>query len=100
MPSFTRKGLPAVRDFSSLARRSASRMISAEPFLRYASCSSTEAKIDMRKRHYKEMMRPKREPGPGTIDELLGHRFLFDDHLQMRGHFLVQLDRDGEFAQS
>src|SRR5271166_6394555 len=49
MPSFTRKGLPVARDFSSLARRSASRMISAEPFFRYVSCSSTGAKVDMRK---------------------------------------------------
>src|SRR5580704_7909876 len=49
MPSFTRSGLPVARDFSSLARRSASRMISAEPFLRYVSCSSTGAKVGMRK---------------------------------------------------
>src|SRR5579872_6203906 len=49
MPSFTRSGLPVARDFSSLARRSASRMISAAPFFRYVSCSSTGAKLDMRK---------------------------------------------------
>src|SRR6202034_66132 len=49
MPTFTRSGFPVVRDFSSLARRSASRMISAEPFLRYVSCSSTDAKVGMRK---------------------------------------------------
>lgn len=47
MPSFTRKGFPAARDFSSLARRSASRMISADPFLRYVNCSSTEAKCNI-----------------------------------------------------
>src|ERR1700751_4182015 len=49
MPSFTRRGLPEARDFSSLARRSDSRIISAEPFLRYVSCSSTGAKVDMGK---------------------------------------------------
>ena len=47
MPSFTRSGLPVERDFSSLARRSASRMISAEPFFKYVSCSSTGAKVAM-----------------------------------------------------
>ncbi len=49
MPSFTRSGLPEARDLSSLARKSASRMISAEPFLKYVSCSSTGAKVDMGK---------------------------------------------------
>src|ERR1700759_3717324 len=49
MPSFTRSGFPVLRDFSSLARRSASRMISAAPFFRYVSCSSTGLKADMGK---------------------------------------------------
>src|ERR1700730_145954 len=29
---------------------------------------------------------------------LLSNRFLLDDHLEMRGHFFVQLDGDGELA--
>src|SRR5580692_9079088 len=40
-PRYTRRGLPAFADCSSLAFNSSSRMISAAPLRRYASCSST-----------------------------------------------------------
>src|SRR6266849_1871658 len=40
-PRYTRRGEPVLRDFSSLARSSASGTISATPFFKYASCSST-----------------------------------------------------------
>src|SRR5664279_2360299 len=40
-PAFTRMGLPVARDFSIRSRRSLSRMISAAPLRKQASCSST-----------------------------------------------------------
>src|SRR5260370_14499476 len=40
-PRYTRRGLPTFADCSSLAFSSSSRMISAAPLRRYASCSST-----------------------------------------------------------
>src|SRR5207245_11375651 len=43
-PSFTCSGAPVARDFSSLALSSSSRMISAAPLRRKASCSSTGLK--------------------------------------------------------
>src|SRR5207248_2878498 len=36
-----RSGLPVFSEFASFSRSSDSRMISAEPFLMYSSCSST-----------------------------------------------------------
>src|SRR5208283_395764 len=47
-PAFTLRGLPDASERSSLARSSDSLTISAAPFLRYASCSSTDGKLDMR----------------------------------------------------
>src|SRR5690349_16862417 len=44
-PAFTRSGVLVWRAFSSRSRSSASRMISAAPFLMYSSCSSTGAKV-------------------------------------------------------
>src|SRR4029077_9494778 len=40
-----RKGLPEARERSSLARKSSSRMISAEPLRSAVSCSSTERNV-------------------------------------------------------
>src|SRR5258708_23247883 len=40
-PSFARSGLPVFSDSSSFAFSSLSRIISATPFFKYASCSST-----------------------------------------------------------
>src|ERR1035438_191932 len=41
-PSLARSGLPVFKDLASFAFSSSSRIISAVPFLRYASCSSTD----------------------------------------------------------
>ena len=46
-PAFTLSGLPEARERSSFERSSDSLTISAAPFLRYASCSSTGGKLAM-----------------------------------------------------
>src|SRR6476646_3272190 len=47
-PAFTRIGLPVFSEFSRRSRSSRSWMISAAPFLMYASCSSTGGKFAIR----------------------------------------------------